>query len=49
MGWKLKLINSVGEEIAEEWSNKEIITTKEIGELDWVLEDGDSLVLEMDE
>ena len=44
--WKLKLINSIGEEIAEEWGYKEKITTKDIGELNWELEDGDRLVLE---
>lgn len=46
MSWRLKLINSIGEEIADELSWKEKITTKDIGELNWELEDGDRLVLE---
>ncbi len=46
MAWKLKLVNCIGEIIAEELSNKEEITTKDIGELGWILYDGDTLVLE---
>lgn len=46
MSWRLKLINSIGEEIADELSWKEKITTKDIGKLNWELEDGDRLVLE---
>ena len=46
MGWSLKLINDMGLEVASEFSEKETITTKDIGELDWELSDGDQLVLE---
>lgn len=44
--WKISLINEIGEEIAYELGNMEEVTTKEIGELNWVLADGDRIVIE---
>lgn len=44
--WKISLINDVGEEIAYELGNMEEVTTKEIGELNWVLADGDTIIVE---
>ena len=44
--WKISLINDVGEEIAYELGNMEEVTTKEIGELNWALADGDKIVIE---
>lgn len=45
MGWKLQLVSSDGYVLAEEFTTKEEVTTKDLGELDWILADGDSLVL----
>ena len=44
--WKISLINNIGEEIAYELGNMEEVTTKEISELNWILADGDKIVVE---
>ncbi len=39
-------MNDVGEEIAYELGNMKELTTKEIGELNWTLADGETIKIE---
>ena len=45
MGWTLQLVNIEGYVLAEKYVEKENLTTKDIGNIDWDLADGDSLVV----